>query len=816
MGPLVSLGSVALVLLLLRTVCLAGGVMSPELDAALDAAPPRATVPVIVILADRVDPNAFRRLRRRARRSALVHALKRKADSSQRDLKRLLRHRRVRELVDLWAINGLAIRVRPRLIRELAALPGISAIALDETVNAPRLALDALSPSEWHLDAIRAPELWALGYRGAGVVVASLDTGVDLDHPDLGSRWRGGSNSWFDPNGAHASPFDASGHGTQTMGLMVGGDAGGTGIGVAPDATWIAAKIFDDGGVATLSGIHLAFQWLLDPDGDPDTDDAPDVVNNSWNLTGTVNQCVSEFAPDIALLQAAGIAVAFSASNLGPAFFTSVSPANGSGFAVGAVNGSLGIASFSSRGPSACDGGVYPQVVAPGVSVRTADLTFGGVFPDSYVSVAGTSFAAPQAAGSMALLRSAFPDTSVADIEEALQLSALDLGVAGGDNSYGYGLVDVVAAYQYLQSQLPCTCAPTVEVLADTWCKKKKKSSNYGSDDEIGADADSPEFSLLTVGVSGSDNELTSAMLHLTVSDSSGANSNSGGRIQPVPCTWSENAATWNNAVALLGGSAPEQEQGPVAKGQEIWFDISQWLVGQGDGDFCFAIVSQSSNGVIYRSAESGSMGPYVTFVADCDCTASTSTTTTTTTVGPTTTTTSTTLAPTTTTTPVTTTTTTTLACGPSLTILRDARTEKKNASTNYGNAALLSADADSEKNALFCIQLACVGTSNIGLTVKVASAADESSANSDSGGYIQRLAGDFNESTVTFNNAPGFTGTPGPDTGPVTFGDMVTFTLGALGGGTHCVGIRSHSGDGVDFYSREAPSGRPALTVLP
>jgi bacillopeptidase F len=814
---------VALVLLLLRTVCLAGGVMSPELDAALDAAPPRATVPVIVTFMDRVDLNEFRRLRRRARRSALVHALRENADISQRGFRRLLRHRRVRRVVDLWAINGLAIKVRPRLIRELAALPGISAIRLDETVKAPRLALDAPSPSEWHLDAIRAPELWALGHRGAGVVVASLDTGVDLDHPDLGSRWRGGSNSWFDPTGAHASPFDASGHGTQTMGLMVGGDAGGTAIGVAPDATWIAAKIFDDAGVATLSSIHLAFQWLLDPDGDPDTDDAPDVVNNSWNLTGTVNQCVSEFAPDLALLRAAGIAVAFSASNLGPAFFTSVSPANGSGFAVGAVNGSLGLASFSSRGPSACDGGVYPQVVAPGVSVRTADLTFGGVFPDSYVSVAGTSFAAPQAAGSMALLRSAFPDASVADIEDALERSALDLGIAGADNSYGYGLVDVVAAYQHLEPQQPCTCAPAVEILADTWCKKKKKRTNYGSDDEIGADAESPEFSLLKVSVSGSDNELTSAMLHLTVSNSSGANSNSGGRIQLVPCTWSESTATWNNTVGLLGSGTPEQEQeqGPVAKAQEIWFDISPWLVGQGDGDFCFAIVSQSSNGVIYRSAESASMGPYVTFAADCDCAAPTSTTTTTTRAPTTTTvagttTTTTTLGPTTTTTPVTTTTTTTLTCSPSLTILKDARTERKNASTNYGNAALLSADADSEKNALFCIQLACVGTSNIGLTVKVASAADESSANSDSGGYIQRLAGDFNESTVTFNNAPGFTGTPGPDKGPVTFGDVVTFDLGALGGGTHCFGIRSHSGDGVDFYSHEAPSGRPALIVLP
>jgi bacillopeptidase F len=826
MGPLVSLGAVAFVLFLLRTVSFAGGVMSPELEAALRAAGPGESVPVIVTCTDGSDLDDIRRLRRRVRRSALVRALRRNADVTQKHLKRLLRQRGVRRLVELWAINGLAISTPPGVIRELAALPGISAVRLDETVKAPRLAFDAPSRSEWHLEAIRAPELWALGHRGAGVVVASLDSGVDLHHPDLGGRWRGGSNSWFDPTGEHDLPFDAIGHGTQTMGLMVGGDAGGTAIGVAPDATWIAAKIFDDDGVATLSGIHLAFQWLLDPDGDPDTDDAPNVVNNSWNLTGTVNQCVSEFAADIALLKAAGIAVAFSASNLGPASFSSVGPANGSGFAVGAVNGSLAIASFSSRGPSACDGGVYPQVVVPGVSVRTADLTFGGLFPDSYASVVGTSFAAPQAAGSMALLRSAFPDAGVADLEEALKLSALDLGLAGADNSYGYGLVDVVAAYQYLESRRPCTCAPTVDITADTWCKKKKKSTNFGSKSEFGADADSPGFSLLEVNVSGSDNELTSAMLHLKVSNSSGASSNSGGRIQPVPCTWDENTATWKSSVAFLGTSTPEQEQGAVAKGQELWFDISRWLVGRGDGDFCFAIVNQSTNGVVYRSTESGSMAPYVTFAADCDCpTGSVSTsTTTTTTMAPTTTTmvagtTTTTSAPPTTVTVTTipgTTTTTTLMCRPSLTILKDARTEENDGNRNYGMAPILSADADPEKNALFCVRLDCVGRSNIGLTVKVASPADEGRADSDSGGYIQRLTGDFNESTVTFRTAPGFTGAPGPDQGAVTFGDDVTFTLGALGDGTHCFALRSHSGNGVDFYSREAASGRPALVVLP
>jgi hypothetical protein len=372
----------------------------------------------------------------------------------------------------------------------------------------------------------------------------------------------------------------------------------------------------------------------------------------------------------------------------------------------------------------------------------------------------------------------------------------LDLQGAGATNAGLLTLLEVTNCVP---------CSPVVSVTADTWCRKKKQTKNYGDDEELKVDKDAPEFALLRVNVSGSDNELTSAMLHVKVDTSSGADSSSGGRIQPVPCTWDENTATWNNTVALLSTSTPVQEQGPVSKGQEIWFDISQWLVGQGDGDFCFAITSQSSNEVIFRSKESGSGGPYVTFDDDCDCPTGTTTTTST---PPST--------VTVTTTPATTTTTTTLTCSPSLAILKDARTEEKKASTNYGNSAILSADADSEKNALFCIQLACVGSSNIGLTVKVASEADESSADSDSGGYIQRLVGDFNESTVTYNTAPAFTGTAGPDKGPVTFGNVVTFNLGALGSGMHCFGIRSHSGNGVDYYSTEAASGQPFLSILP
>jgi bacillopeptidase F len=438
------------VLLAGRAPC-GAGVVAPELEYALESLDPNEELPVIVHLSRKADLRPFRHQRRPHRRAAILRALRGQAESAQRPLRALLKARRARRVRALWAINGLAVTAPAGVVRELARQPGVDLVRYDTKLSAPEVAPAAVGAAEWNLSAVRAPELWALGYTGQGVVVASLDTGVDADHPDLAERWRGGANSWYDPNGEHAIPYDADGHGTQAMGLMVGGSAGGTAIGVAPGAEWIAVKIYNDRGETTLSAIHLGFQWLLDPDGDPDTDDAPDVVNNSWGLRANPGECVGEFQEDVRTLKASGMAVVFPAGNEGPSPETSLSPANyPESLAVGAVDEGLVVAAFSSRGPSACDGALYPHLVAPGVAVRTADLTFGGLIPDSYAYVSGASFAAPQAAGALALLAGAFPEAQVSGLEQALKDSAADLGPSGPENDYGFGLVDVAAAYELL------------------------------------------------------------------------------------------------------------------------------------------------------------------------------------------------------------------------------------------------------------------------------------------------------------------------------------------------------------------------------
>ncbi len=245
---------------------------------------------------------------------------------------------------------------------------------------------------------------------------------------------------------------------------MVGGDAGGTTIGAAPAAKWIAVRMFDDSGSIFLSVIHLLFQWFLDPDGNPATDDAPDVVNGSWGFESLAGLCDDEFQADIDALNAAGIAAVFAAGNGGPNPATSISPANYSGsIAVGFVDAASIIYPLSSRGPSACDGRIYPDVVAPGINIKTTDLSFGGA--PFYFPATGSSFSTPHASGALALLASAFPGASLDQLKATLMATATR--ASAPDNIYGNGLVDVLAAFNSLQTLPLAACVrPDIDFAA--------------------------------------------------------------------------------------------------------------------------------------------------------------------------------------------------------------------------------------------------------------------------------------------------------------------------------------------------------------
>jgi len=432
--------------------------LSPAVQAILASLGPADMTTVVVTLRPRADLTAVRGSNRAARLQDTIRALRATADSSQAPIRARLRTQSARGTVartaPLWVVNGISVTATADVIRELATRADVASIAADEIAVVP-----AAGPAEPNLVTVGAPALWDLGQTGQGVVVATLDSGVDMSHPDLASRWRGGTNSWFDPYGQHpTTPTDLSGHGTATTGVIVGGDAGGTSIGMAPGARWIAAKIFNDQGGATATAIHQAFQWVLDPDHDPSTADAPQVVNASWSI-GAGPGCDLSFQPDVRALVAAGILPVFAAGNYGSGGSTSASPANyPESLAVGALNGNGLVLSASSRGPSTCGGrsGVFPDVVAPGVDILTTDR-YG-----LYQVASGTSVSAPHAAGALALLLGAFPGLPVERQRTALLGTAIDLGPSGPDMAYGYGRLDVLAAYQWVVAgpDLSVTVAP--------------------------------------------------------------------------------------------------------------------------------------------------------------------------------------------------------------------------------------------------------------------------------------------------------------------------------------------------------------------
>jgi len=374
-----------------------------------------------------------------------------------------------------WIASALAFEIPLSKIDELTRIPGVVSIIEDgavEYIKPVETMPSALKTngSYSHLEAMNIPSLWAMGLDGTGRLICNFDTGVDGEHPALQSKWRGNSAlasaSWFAPHQSGVTPLDAVGHGTQTMGIMVGSTATDT-IGVAPGAEWMGAAVIDQGQTLsnTISDILSAFEWVVDPDGNPETvDDMPDVILNSWGIpTSIMEPCDETFFQVIDNVEAAGIVTIFAAGNEGPTPYSLRLPANSASsplnsFAVGAIDHSTNlVASFSSRGPSSCDSStIKPEVVAPGVGIYTTAKGGG------YRYSTGTSMSAPIVAGLVTLMRQYNPEATVEEIKSALIESATDLGYPGEDNDYGHGLPDAAKAL----ALLPRPTSPEIRISA--------------------------------------------------------------------------------------------------------------------------------------------------------------------------------------------------------------------------------------------------------------------------------------------------------------------------------------------------------------
>ncbi|KYK24987.1 hypothetical protein AYK24_05460 [Thermoplasmatales archaeon SG8-52-4] len=312
--------------------------------------------------------------------------------------------------------------------------------------------------------AVRAPEVWEeFDITGEGVLVATIDSGVDGDHPAIASRWAGVADpryeghpewAWFDPyTYQNDFPYDLNGHGTHTMGSVCGGLPGDQ-IGVAPGALWISAGLIQSQDIPQfVSDAIEAFEWLIDPDGNPETNwDVPDVCSNSWGLFEPLGYppCDETFWTFIDACESAGIVIIFIAGNEGPAGLRN--PADRATddyrtFSVGAVDANdpdWPIWIWSSEGPTYCtpngSEAIKPDIAAPGVNVRSS-IPGGG-----YETSSGTSMAAPHVNGVVALMREYNSNISVKAIKEIIYQTAYDLGDPGEDNSYGWGMIDAYEA----------------------------------------------------------------------------------------------------------------------------------------------------------------------------------------------------------------------------------------------------------------------------------------------------------------------------------------------------------------------------------
>ncbi|MFE9613012.1 S8 family serine peptidase [Streptomyces sp. NPDC006012] len=303
--------------------------------------------------------------------------------------------------------------------------PGVASVALDRVVTA---ALDVSVPQ------IGAPGMWKAGFDGTGVKIAVLDTGIDSGHQDLAGRIVAQQNFSTDDD-----VLDHNGHGTH-----VASTAAGTGAasdskykGVAPGARLINGKVLNAAGSGLTSEILAGMEWAVAQ--------GADVVNMSLGAPDEPGTDPLEEAVDALSDQALFV---IAAGNSGSAAGTVGSPGVAEdALTVGAVDKLDQLAGFSSRGPR-WDGGVKPDVTAPGVGITAAAAE--GTRPDDphpapgYVTLSGTSMATPHVTGAAALLMQQHPDFSGAQIKALLTGSAKP----GGYSPYqqGTGRIDLTRA----------------------------------------------------------------------------------------------------------------------------------------------------------------------------------------------------------------------------------------------------------------------------------------------------------------------------------------------------------------------------------
>lgn len=348
-----------------------------------------------------------------------------------------------------WINNSLGLEVTPNGLRKLTTLPNVEKIYANRKIvyvnpiNAHYTnSRNRAAEYPYDLKDLGIDELMKSNPEvlGQGVNVGVIDTGMDGTHPILKNKI-----ALFYDSVANkiTEPVDRAQHGTHVSGTIAGGDREANNIGVAPGAKIIGAAALDG-----YDKMLQSMQFMIDPDGNPDTQDAPKLISNSWNAGG---------APDIELFyraieawEAAGILPVFSAGNSGPGAGTITTPhEHPSVLAIGATGQDQKIAKFSSRGPAKFHGKVIqkPDFTAPGVDIVSS------VPGGKLAAMSGTSMACPHAAGVAALLYQVNKGFTPNQVKEIMMKTLRFVDANGNpisapqwDPAYGFGRINAYAA----------------------------------------------------------------------------------------------------------------------------------------------------------------------------------------------------------------------------------------------------------------------------------------------------------------------------------------------------------------------------------
>ncbi len=406
------------------------------------------------------------------RRSAVFERLTQSAAENQQDLRAQL-DRFGLDYQPFYLVNALEVRGGPVVRWWLEQRSDVDRVLVNPVLRPLPLSMQettgtqsAPAAPEWNLTLIGADRVWnELGVSGEGIVVGQSDSGVQFDHPEFAERYRGvkmgDDYNWLDPWYGTQKPVDLGGHGTHTLGSILGKS-----VGVAPQAEWIACANLARN-LGNPAYYLSCMQFMLAPypqQGDPFEDGDPalgaNVLNNSWGCPDVEGCDPNVFLTAMRALRTAGVFVVVSAGNSGyescgsvsapPAIYADV-------YTVGAVNANGVLAAFSSLGPVDVDGSsrTKPDIIAPGEGVLSA-------YPgNSYEFASGTSMAGPHVVGVVALMWSANP-ALMGDIETTTRIlnetaapydqTIPECAAANPKNAVGSGRVDAYAAVKAAQA----------------------------------------------------------------------------------------------------------------------------------------------------------------------------------------------------------------------------------------------------------------------------------------------------------------------------------------------------------------------------